>query len=116
MSTDKISSNPKTSLTPSRLFDVPKPAFLKEKTELYSLKYYGLCAIAGILACGTTHTAVVTLDVIKCRKQVNPTLYKGVGDGIKKIYLSDGMRGLAVGWAPTLIGYSMQGFLQIWFL
>jgi solute carrier family 25 phosphate transporter 3 len=30
--------------------------------------------------------------------------------GFKKIRLEEGMRGLTLGWLPTLIGYSMQGF------
>jgi hypothetical protein len=32
--------------------------------------YYGKCVIGGILSCGLTHTAVVPLDVVKCRMQV----------------------------------------------
>jgi len=98
-----------------RLFAITKPAFLKEKTELFSPKFYALCSIGGIFACGTTHTAIVTLDVIKCRKQVNPTLYKSIGDGIKKIIATDGMKGLVTGWAPTLIGYSAQGLCKFGF-
>jgi len=97
------------------LFAFPKPAFLKEKTVPYTNKFYGLCAVAGILACGTTHTALVTLDVLKCRKQVNPGLYKGTIDGIKKIYVAEGARGLVIGWAPTLVGYSVQGFCKFGF-
>ena len=36
-------------------------------TELY----YGKCMIGGILSCGLTHTAVVSLDVVKCNMQVS---------------------------------------------
>jgi len=100
---------------PKRLFAFPKPAYLREPTELYSAKFYGLCSIGGILACGTTHAAIVTLDVIKCRKQVNPALYKSIGDGIKKIIATDGPKGLVTGWAPTLIGYSVQGLCKFGF-
>lgn len=98
-----------------RLFAFSKPAFLREKTPLYSNKFYGLCAIGGIFACGTTHAGIVTLDVIKCRKQVNPGLYKGIADGFSKIYAAEGARGLVVGWAPTLVGYSLQGFCKFGF-
>ncbi len=31
--------------------------------------YYGQCMVGGVLACGLTHAAVVTLDVAKCRTQ-----------------------------------------------
>lgn len=33
-------------------------------------KYYALCGFGGILSCGITHTAVVPLDLVKCRLQV----------------------------------------------
>jgi hypothetical protein len=32
--------------------------------------YYLKCVMGGILSCGLTHTAVVPLDVVKCRMQV----------------------------------------------
>lgn len=34
-----------------------------------------------------------------------------MGDGLSKIYASDGLggKGLALGWLPTFIGYSLQG-------
>lgn len=35
-----------------------------------STKYYALCGFGGILSCGLTHTAVVPLDLVKCRLQV----------------------------------------------
>jgi solute carrier family 25 phosphate transporter 3 len=66
--------------------------------------------IGGILACGLTHTAVTPLDVVKCRKQVNPKIYKSLGDGLKTIKAEKGVAGLFLGWQPTFIGYSMQGF------
>ncbi len=34
------------------------------------MKYYALCGFGGILSCGITHTAVVPLDLVKCRIQV----------------------------------------------
>lgn len=33
-------------------------------------KYYALCGIGGMLACGVTHTGMVPLDLVKCRIQV----------------------------------------------
>lgn len=38
--------------------------------EYGSNKYYLLCGFGGVLSCGLTHTAVVPLDLIKCRIQV----------------------------------------------
>jgi len=65
--------------------------------------------IGGALGCGLTHTAIVPLDIVKCRRQIDPTLYKSIGDGFAKIRLGEGNAGLTLGWAPTLIGYSLQG-------
>jgi hypothetical protein len=42
----------------------------EQQVEYGSLKFYGLCGIGGILSCGITHTAIVPLDLIKCRIQV----------------------------------------------
>jgi solute carrier family 25 phosphate transporter 3 len=42
--------------------------------------------------------------------QASPGLYKGVGDGFRTIKAAEGFRGFTIGWAPTLIGYSAQGF------
>jgi len=77
--------------------------------EFGSAKYYALCGFGGILSCGITHTAVVPLDLVKCRIQVDPAKYGGIVNGFKVTMAEDGARGLAKGWAPTFIGYSMQG-------
>lgn len=39
--------------------------------EFGSSKYYALCGFGGMLSCGLTHTAIVPLDLIKCRIQVS---------------------------------------------
>ncbi|KAG9339978.1 hypothetical protein JZ751_022293 [Albula glossodonta] len=41
-----------------------------DSCEFGSTKYFILCGFGGILSCGTTHTAVVPLDLVKCRMQV----------------------------------------------
>uniref|UniRef100_A0A3B4ZUF0 Solute carrier family 25 member 3 n=1 Tax=Stegastes partitus TaxID=144197 RepID=A0A3B4ZUF0_9TELE len=41
-----------------------------DSCEFGSQKYFVLCGFGGILSCGTTHTAVVPLDLVKCRMQV----------------------------------------------
>lgn len=38
--------------------------------EYGSMKFYALCGFGGVLSCGLTHTAVVPLDLVKCRMQV----------------------------------------------
>lgn len=86
-------------------------------------KFYLLCGLGGILSCGITHTAIVPLDLVKCRIQVfflnkrkyskncqvDPAKYKGIIGGFRVTLKEDGARGLAKGWAPTAIGYSLQG-------
>ncbi|MEQ2241250.1 hypothetical protein ILYODFUR_023484, partial [Ilyodon furcidens] len=86
-----------------------------DSCEFGSQKYFVLCGFGGILSCGTTHTAVVPLDLVKCRMQVNPDKYKSIGNGFAVTVREDGMRGLAKGWAPTFIGYSMQGLCKFGF-
>merc|ERR1712048_1500936 len=53
---------------------------------------------------------VCPLDIVKCRMQAMPGLYSSVGDGFKSIWAAEGARGFTLGWAPTLVGYSAQGF------
>uniref|UniRef100_A0A8C2J689 Solute carrier family 25 member 3 n=1 Tax=Cyprinus carpio TaxID=7962 RepID=A0A8C2J689_CYPCA len=83
--------------------------------EYGSNKYYALCGFGGVLSCGLTHTAVVPLDLIKCRIQVDPVKYKSIFNGFSVTLREDGLRGLGKGWAPTFIGYSMQGLCKFGF-
>ena len=41
--------------------------------------------------------------------QVDPAKYQNTFTGFRVTVREEGMRGLVKGWAPTLIGYSMQG-------
>lgn len=89
----------------------------KEPEEEYSceygsLTYLLLCSVGGVLSCGLTHTAVVPLDVVKCRMQVEPERYRGLVQGLTLTIQEEGMSGLVKGWAPTAIGYSMQGLAK----
>jgi len=70
------------------------------------MTYYLKCMMGGILACGLTHTAIVPLDVMKCKKQVDASFSKGMIDGVKKVSAAGQT---TLGWAPTFIGYSLQG-------
>jgi len=87
---------------------IPHP---HEHNELY----YAKCTLGGVLSCGLTHTGVVALDVVKCRMQVFPEKYKGLISGIQTVLKEEGAKGLTVGWFPTLIGYSIQGFFKFGF-
>ena len=54
-----------------------------EACEFGSLHYFALCGVGGILSCGTTHTFVVPLDLVKCRLQVDQAKYKNLFHGFK---------------------------------
>merc|ERR1740131_113588 len=58
---------------------------------------------------------IVPLDLVKCRIQVDAAKYKGIFQAGKVTIAEEGVRGLAKGWAPTLIGYSMQGLCKFGF-
>lgn len=92
----------------------PEPAS-GDSCEFGSNKYFALCGIGGILSCGTTHTFVVPLDLVKCRLQVDSAKYKNLFHGFKVTVAEEGMRGLAKGWAPTFFGYSAQGLCKFGF-
>jgi solute carrier family 25 phosphate transporter 3 len=62
-----------------------------------------------LIACGPTHTAVTPLDLVKCRRQVDPKLYSSNLQAWSKIYRGSGLRGVFFGWTPTLAGYCFQG-------
>uniref|UniRef100_A0A9J2PJ18 Phosphate carrier protein, mitochondrial n=1 Tax=Ascaris lumbricoides TaxID=6252 RepID=A0A9J2PJ18_ASCLU len=74
-----------------------------------SLKFFSYCGLGGIISCGTTHTSIVPLDLVKCRIQVNPVKYSGIINGFRTTIKEEGFRALAKGWAPTCVGYSLQG-------
>ena len=75
--------------------------------DKHDATYYGKCMIGGILACGLTHTAIVSLGFAKCKKQIGSKFSTRLGDGIGKL---KNQGELTLGWLPTLIGYSLQGF------
>merc|ERR1719198_2406219 len=79
-------------------------------SDVHDATYYGKCMCAGVLACGLTHAFICPLDIVKCRKQASPKLYKSIGHGFQTIWAEEGFKGFTVGWLPTLIGYSAQGF------
>jgi len=78
----------------------------------HNSSYYFKCMVGGMFGCGLTHTAVVPLDVVKCKMQVFPDKYKGLFAGIRTVLAEEGAKGLKLGWLPTLIGYSAQGLFK----
>jgi len=74
--------------------------------------YYAKCCLGGILACGLTHTLITPLDVTKCNMQVNPGKFPGMISGVGVIAREEGLIGLTKGWAPTFVGYSLQGMFK----
>ncbi|KAJ5599156.1 hypothetical protein N7450_000223 [Penicillium hetheringtonii] len=77
------------------------------KIEPNSAKYFYSCMFGGIV--GPTHTAVTPLDLVKCRRQVDPKIYTSNISAWRSIFAKEGLRGVFFGWAPTFIGYSFQG-------
>ena len=105
------SAQPPTSSSPSAILTLPS-----NKIALYSPEFYTACTIGGILSCGLTHTLVTPLDLVKCRRQVDPKLYSSIFDGWRSILRTEGgARGLFTGWLPTAIGYSAQGACKFGF-
>lgn len=83
--------------------------------KVNSFEYFIYCMVGGVFS-GLPHTILVPIDLIKCRVQVGE--YNNFGEGLSLIKSeSKGSRyNLAVllfrGWAPTFIGYSLQGALK----
>lgn len=80
----------------------------KKTIELFSPEYYAACTVGGMVACGPTHTAVTPLDLVKCRRQVDPNLYRSNYQAFKTILKTPGDL-IWTGAGATFIGYSLQG-------
>ena len=55
-------------------------------------------------------TAPTTILIVHV--QVNPKKYTGLSSGLRLIIKEEGVAGTWKGWAPTLIGYSLQGLFK----
>ena len=76
----------------------------------YSVSDYMKFALAGAIGCGSTHSSMVLIDVVKTRIQLEPTVYnKGMVGSFKQIIAGEGAGALLTGFGPTLLGYSIQG-------
>ncbi|CAG9332809.1 unnamed protein product [Blepharisma stoltei] len=82
--------------------------------EVHDISYYLKCMVGGVFACGLTHTAVVPIDIVKCRLQADPTKLKGMGDAYRALN-ANGKSWMTLGWLPTFIGYSFQGMAKYGF-
>lgn len=108
-------SDPKMPSSSGRQLSAASAAKEEYSCEFGSNKYFALCGIGGVLSCGLTHTMVTPLDLVKCRLQVDKEKYKNLGNGFKVTMAEGGAAGLFLGWAPTAIGYSMQGLCKFGF-
>lgn len=110
-------SNSATPVSPSTIttgeirngFVIPSPNEPARKIKMFSPAFYAACTAGGMLSCGSTHTAVTPLDVIKCNMQIDPIKYKSIKSGFGVLLKEQGLKGFFKGWAPTLLGYSAQG-------
>lgn len=86
-------------------------------SDVHDASYYGKCVVGGAMACGLTHAFITPLDLVKCRRQVNPDMYPSLAAGITSIKSKGGFgtTGLYTGGIPTLIGYSLQGMCKFGF-
>ncbi|CDK24506.1 unnamed protein product [Kuraishia capsulata CBS 1993] len=80
-----------------------------KKIEVFSNEYFIACAIGGAVACAPTHSMVTPLDLVKCRRQVNSSLYKSNLQGWKTIIKTEGAGAIFTGVVPTFFGYGLQG-------
>jgi solute carrier family 25 phosphate transporter 3 len=83
--------------------------YLSQLLELHVLSYCMQPVRYLISYQGLTHTAVTPLDLVKCRRQVDPKMYTGNFQAWGKIGRAEGFRGIYTGWSPTFFGYSAQG-------
>jgi len=81
--------------------------------KVYDLAYFLKGALAGGICCAVTHGALCPVDVVKTRIQLDPvTFNRGLIGGFKQIIEAEGMKGLATGLGPTVVGYFIQGWFK----
>jgi len=80
--------------------------------ELGTFGYFLRCGVGGAISCGLTHTGITPIDVLKCRTQADPAKYPNLRSAYRTTIADGGVRALARGWAPTFVGYSIQGFFK----
>lgn len=79
-------------------------------TPNFTQKDYGIFFLAGAICCTATHGAMTPIDVIKTRIQIDPALSRNyMYTAGRKIIAAEGPGGLLTGFAPTAVGYLVQG-------
>lgn len=69
--------------------------------------------LAGGLCAATSHAIPTPIDVVKTRKQVDPTLQEiGFMEATQKIVKEEGAGALVAGLGPTVFGYMMEGAMK----
>jgi len=89
-----------------------RPVVAHAPIEMHSPSFYAACCMGGILSCGLTHMMVTPLDLVKCNMQVDAKKFPSIMTGFSVLAREQGLKGLTLGWAPTLMGYSMQGMFK----
>ncbi|KVI08722.1 mitochondrial phosphate carrier protein 1, mitochondrial-like [Cynara cardunculus var. scolymus] len=77
--------------------------------EEFSAKYYGICALGGMVSAGATHVAITPLDVLKVNMQVNPVKYNSISTSFTTLLREDGVSAFRRGWTGKFFGYGVQG-------
>lgn len=71
--------------------------------------------LAGGLCAMITHGVTVPIDLVKTSQQVHPGIYQSLAQGLSSIYAEHGFFGLFLGFAPTAVGFLLQGSLKYGF-
>ena len=75
-----------------------------------------MCTHTHIHTHARAHSHITLLcDCIYFFVKVDPAKYVNTKTGFKLTVREDGLRGLARGWAPTFVGYSLQGMCKFGF-
>jgi solute carrier family 25 phosphate transporter 3 len=79
----------------------------------FGFKYYLSGALAGGICCSLTHGALVPVDVVKTKIQLDPVKFnQGFIGGFKQVIAEQGTGGLLTGLGPTAQGYFIQGWFK----
>jgi len=83
--------------------------------EMSAREKYMRYGLAGGICASGTHLATVPLDVVKTRLQTSVGEFNITRAVFSHIYAKQGIRGLTIGWGPTLCGYMIQGACKFGF-
>lgn len=85
--------------------------------RMYTFEFFLTCMIGGALSGAVPHTLLTPVDVIKCRVQTGE--YANFSEGFHHIHHVEARSSWLLsaplflrGWAPTFIGYALQGSMK----